>query len=411
MVHDGPNWRMKTRRAALILSAALLPLLAFAASAVHAQSIMRTPNLNVGSRMPTINPTVAPRINPNIAGSGAERGADHRRAIDRGPRIGVKSTLPYARYSPNLYPACQHAYRDADGECLDRPVDVGRRRRRRRHVGQEEARQRRARNNARPRSICARSPNEFVAEIDGALSDAQADELARRHGLARVASQNFPLIGGTIGLFRIADRRPVETVRREFAADASVRSVQPNFRYLLQDQKTASTEGDPAQYARREAPAAAGAHAGPRRERHHRRDRFRHRRQTSRTRQLDRRQFRRARQQAKARMSTAPALPARSSRMRRLMGSAPEAQDHGDPRLRRRHRSGAESTSYVILKGLNYAAEHGAQIINMSFAGPKDPLIERGIAATAAQRHRDGRGRRQCRARNRRRSIPPPIPT
>ena len=39
---------------------------------------------------------------------------------------------------------------------------------------------------------------------------------------------------------------------------------------------------------------------------------------------------------------------------------------------------GAESTSYVILKGLDYAAVHGAQIINMSFAGPKDPLIDRG---------------------------------
>ena len=39
----------------------------------------------------------------------------------------------------------------------------------------------------------------------------------------------------------------------------------------------------------------------------------------------------------------------------------------------------------MILKGLDYAAEHGAQIINMSFAGPKDPLIERGIAATAAR--------------------------
>ena len=47
--------------------------------------------------------------------------------------------------------------------------------------------------------------------------------------------------------------------------------------------------------------------------------------------------------------------------------------------------NGAESTSFVILKALNYAAEHGAQIINMSFAGPKDPLIERGIAATAAR--------------------------
>jgi subtilisin family serine protease len=34
---------------------------------------------------------------------------------------------------------------------------------------------------------------------------------------------------------------------------------------------------------------------------------------------------------------------------------------------------------------LDYAAAHGAQIINMSFAGPKDALIERGIAAVAAK--------------------------
>ena len=82
-------------------------------------------------------------------------------------------------------------------------------------------------------------------------------------------------------------------------------------------------------------------------------------------------------------MSTAPALPARSSRMRKLMGSAPEARLLAI-RAFGAASKGAESTSYVILKGLDYAAEHGAQIINMSFAGPKDPLIERGIAATAA---------------------------
>ena len=91
--------------------------------------------------------------------------------------------------------------------------------------------------------------NQLVAEIDGALSDAQADELARRHGLARIGSQNFPLVGATIGLFRITDGRAVDTVRREFATDASVRSVQLNFRYLLQDQRSEPAEGDPAQYA------------------------------------------------------------------------------------------------------------------------------------------------------------------
>jgi subtilisin family serine protease len=68
----------------------------------------------------------------------------------------------------------------------------------------------------------------------------------------------------------------------------------------------------------------------------------------------------------------------------KLMGSAPEARLIAI-RAFGMGSKGAESTSYVILRGLDYAAEHGAQIINMSFAGPKDPLIERGIAATAAR--------------------------
>ena len=68
----------------------------------------------------------------------------------------------------------------------------------------------------------------------------------------------------------------------------------------------------------------------------------------------------------------------------RLMGSAPEARLLAI-RAFGSTSGAAESTSYVILKGLDYAVEHGAQIVNMSFAGPKDPMIERGIAATAAR--------------------------
>jgi subtilisin family serine protease len=47
--------------------------------------------------------------------------------------------------------------------------------------------------------------------------------------------------------------------------------------------------------------------------------------------------------------------------------------------------TGAESTSFVVLKSLDFAAAHGAQVVNMSFAGPKDTLIERGIAALAGK--------------------------
>jgi subtilisin family serine protease len=68
----------------------------------------------------------------------------------------------------------------------------------------------------------------------------------------------------------------------------------------------------------------------------------------------------------------------------KLMGSAPEARLLAI-RAFGLGAGGAESTSFVILKALDYAAEHGAQIINMSFAGPKDPMIERGVAATASR--------------------------
>jgi subtilisin family serine protease len=66
----------------------------------------------------------------------------------------------------------------------------------------------------------------------------------------------------------------------------------------------------------------------------------------------------------------------------RLMGSAPEARILAI-RAFASTSGGAESSSYVIIKSLNYAVLHGAQIVNMSFAGPRDTLIERGIIATA----------------------------
>ena len=429
MARNARNWRIET---AVRLTAAVLPLACLAgslagflaASTAHAQSFIRSPNLRIEPRVsvgPRINSNIAGRTSPNIAGrAGVAVGragvAVNTVGIAAGrpnvsvntvgvaattvgrtppprvavttiravPRIAVGSTLPYAHYSPNLYPACDYAYRGGDGECFDRPValtdDGGGSGKGASAKGKSGG----PRSNTPQAAINLRAvPNELVAEIDGALTDAQADELARRHGLIRVGSQNFQLLGTTIGLFRIADRRPTDVVSREFATEAGVRSVQLNFRYLLQDQKAVPAEGDPAQYALAQlrlpqahtlahgmnvtiavidsgidathpelansiadAFDALGSKEGP------------HVHGTG----------------------IAGAIAAHA----KLMGSAPEVRILAI-RAFGAATSGAESTSYVILKSLDYAALHGAQIINMSFAGPKDPLIERGVAATAAK--------------------------
>jgi len=356
MVHDRANWRSKTRRAALALTVAALPFACLDSASVYAQSIMRSPNLNIGSRIPSINSTVMPRIDPNIA-------------------------------NLRTHPACSYAYRDSNGECSDKPVSSA-------DGGGSGGSSGKSKNknknkNSGPLSKLPQTvlnsraiAGEIVAEIDGSLSDAQADELARRHRLERIGSQNFPLIGATIGLFRIVDRRTVETVGRELTADG-VRSVQANFRYALQDQKTAMTEGDPAQYALlklRLPQAHTLAHGA-----------------NVTIAIIDSGIDIRHPELANAIVGSFDALGSKEGphvhgtgiagaivSHARLMGSAPAARILAI-RAFGVAPGGAESTSFVILKGLDYAAANGAQIVNMSFAGPKDALIERGIAATAAK--------------------------
>jgi subtilisin family serine protease len=361
MVNDRLNW-LAVRRAALLLIGAMLPLAALDTPAVHAQSIMRTPSISVGTRIPTITPTIAPRINPNIAGA-AVTGID--------------------RTSPNLRTrqGCSAADRDS-GDCSRqsaKSVDGG--------GGGSSGKGKSAggrRNVPQTAVVNANTvANEIVAELEGAQTEAQTDALARRHGLVRLQSQDFPLVGATIGLFRITDRRSVETVSRELATDAGFRAVQPNFRYLLQDQNTALAEGDAAQYALaklRLPEAHTLAHGN-----------------NIIVAVIDSGIDVRHPELANSILASFDALGSKEGphfhgtaiagaivAHKRLMGAAPAAHILAI-RAFGAIGNGEQSTSFVVLKGLDYAAAHGAQIVNMSFAGPKDALIERGIAALAAK--------------------------
>jgi len=64
----------------------------------------------------------------------------------------------------------------------------------------------------------------------------------------------------------------------------------------------------------------------------------------------------------------------------RLLGTAPGA------RLLAVHAfstaaASPESTTFNILKGVDWSVRQGARIINMSFAGPKDPSLARALQA------------------------------
>jgi hypothetical protein len=360
MMRGAGSWLSRASRAALALTALLI-----AGAAAQAQGFVRPPNLNIAPRAPQIN-------NPNVGIAGAN--------VVRmpPPNIGVRANptiSTYPHYSPNLYPSC---VRDNDGECLSAPVTT---------IGGVPTGKGKGKgagsNNTFQNALNLRFyNNHIVAELEGTYTDEQAEALARRHGLRRLSLQAFPLIGATVGLFQITDGRSYEAASRDFAAANGVISVQRDWRYLLQQQK-AQAEGDPAQYAlvKLRLPEAHTLSHGANvlvavidsgiDVRHPELA-------NSVTDYFD------ALGSGEGPHVHGTGIAGAIASHGRLMGAAPSAhliaiRAFGQGPV------GAESSTFVILKSLDHAVTQHAQIINMSFAGPKDSLIERAINAVAAR--------------------------
>jgi len=219
--------------------------------------------------------------------------------------------------------------------------------------------------------------NEMVFHVPPSVSPQAVDTLARRLNLSTVATHSFSLSGGTLFRFRITDGRPVADVIHALESE-NIGVAQPNYVFRLQQDATLAARnstGDPTQYVvgklrlvdvHRIAigsnvplavidseidgrhPELAGAvvdefdaignHDKP------------HAHGTG----------------------MAGAIAAH----RKLVGVAPGVHILAIHAFSSNGNDSAEATSEHILAGIDWAIRKGARIINMSFAGPDDPMLQ-----------------------------------
>ena len=235
--------------------------------------------------------------------------------------------------------------------------------------------------------------NEMVFQVGANVSQQAVENAARRLGLTTVASQSFGLTGGTLFHFRVAQGRPVADVVRALEAE-NIGVAQPNYVFTLQQdtELAARTQAAaPSQYVidklrlgdvHRVAtgrdvlvavidseidlkhPDLEGAiverfDAVGRRDEPH---------------------------------SHGTGMAGAIVAHRKLMGIAPGARILAVHAFSPESKEGPQATTRHILAGLEWAINKGARVINMSFAGPYDPMLqlamkkahEKGIVLIAA---------------------------
>jgi hypothetical protein len=219
--------------------------------------------------------------------------------------------------------------------------------------------------------------NELVFHVPPSVSRQKVDETARRLGLSAVASHNVALTGGTLFRFRVADGRGVADAVRALEAE-KVGIAQPNYVYKLQQDPILAARtksGDLGQYVVNKLrlgevhrvatgsnvlvavidseidlghPDLAGAFverfdAVGRPDRPH---------------------------------SHGTGMTGAIVAHRQLKGIAPAAKILAVHAFSPEAAESPQATTQHILAGLEWAISKGARVINMSFAGPYDPMLQ-----------------------------------
>jgi Subtilase family len=228
--------------------------------------------------------------------------------------------------------------------------------------------------------------DEVVLQIAGNVTMERLQAAVGRLGLTLLASENLAITGSTVARFRITNGRSPAEIIRALAAIQLVAVAQPNYLYTLQQQgddaasrDDSEPKGDPAQYMLEKLKIS---------------DVHRMVRGTNVpiavidseidvthpdlegvvTKRFD------AVGAPENSHAHGTGMAGAIAAHRRLLGTAPAA------RLLAVHAfsttaATAESTTFNILKGVNWSVQEGVRIINMSFAGPRDPSLERALKA------------------------------
>jgi len=224
--------------------------------------------------------------------------------------------------------------------------------------------------------------NELMLDIPSSVPTATLDAIAARHGMTRLETQTFRLTGRTLHRWRLDGGTPVPDMIRNVAREQLIAGAQPLYLFALAQDMSGSTaslvNGD--QYA----PEKLGLTDA-------------HRLATGNrvlvavidsgvdathpdladavVANLD------------AASDTAPhahgtGMAGAIAAHRSMLGTAPRVGLLTVQAFSTRSNS-ADATTFNIIKGLDWAVERGARVINMSFAGPSDPRLREALARVA----------------------------
>jgi subtilisin family serine protease len=226
---------------------------------------------------------------------------------------------------------------------------------------------------------------EVIVTLAAGANDATVEELGRAFGLDGSTLYTSTLLGTRVVRFRIRDTRSIADVVQQLSTDARVQTSQPNYVFTATQAAVKAAPLSIPQYAPQKLhlaeahriaqgkgvkiavidtaidathPALSGAitasfdalgETKPEPELHG--------------------------------TSITGIVGARSE----LMGTAPAASILSVRAFAKGSTASAQSHTLAILKGLDWAVLNGARVINMSFAGPNDPILGQAIAAAVKQ--------------------------